>query len=109
MRRKVKSSRRLREPTFSKHASARTQQRGVKPHIVNIIIVFADRTTHVGSGVKSLVITRRTANWLKSEGKISASDVSLVSNIAVLVSNDNEVVTVQRLKSGKAGRRYRRR
>lgn len=108
MRKKMTLPHRLREPRFSKHAFARTQQRGVKPHIVNIIIAFADRTTHVGSGVKSLVITRRTANWLKSEGKITASDVSLVSNVAVLVSNDNEVVTVQRLKAGRAGRRYRK-
>ena len=100
--------RRTREPGFSKHAKTRMQQRGIKQRIVDIIVTFADDAVHVGADTKSLFITKKTAEWLKASGKITAADCERLRKISVLVSNDNEIVTVQRVKPGQAGRRYRR-
>ncbi|XDZ64990.1 hypothetical protein AB8880_08640 [Alphaproteobacteria bacterium LSUCC0684] len=97
---------------FGAHATVRLQQRGIRKSVVTTIIRYADKEVPVGKGLVSVSVTKRCAIRLGEEGTLAPKMVEKITGKSVVVSNDNDetkVVTVMHMKSGKAGRHYRKR
>lgn len=93
------------------HAAQRIQQRGIKPSVARMIITLADREIHVGGGRTSLTVTKRRAKQLREQGQLSPSQAEQIAGKAVVISNDNDglsMVTVMHVHDGKRGRHYRK-
>ena len=81
-------------------------QRGVRVSIARTI-QFGDRRIFVGEGCTSISISRGLSCELAHEGEISPSMVDRLTNLVLVVANDNDtVVTVLRPKHRKAARHY---
>lgn len=89
------------------HAERRMSQRGVCKNAIEAVIRFGDRCVYVGNGCTSISVSWATATDLAKAGEINPAMVDRLTNLAVVVANDNEaVVTVVRPKSRKAARSY---
>ena len=96
------------KPVFSRHAETRMAQRGVQAQAVSIIINHGDRRIHVGSGLKSFSVSRQKADQLVRDEEIKPAMVERLSNLCVIVANDNNeaVVSVIHPTNKKRGRSY---
>lgn len=92
----------------TKHAQIRMQQRGVRDGMTDIILTFADRRVNVGGESQAFSVSRKNAQKLIETGVMAPSMADRIKNKAVVVANDNHVVTVMNLEDGKRGRRYRK-
>ena len=99
------------KPVFSRHAETRMAQRGVQAQAVSIIINYGDRRIHVGSGLKSFSVSRQKAAQLVRDEEIKPAMVERLSNLCVIVANDNNenrdtVVSIIRPTNKKRVRSY---
>ena len=87
---------------LSKHAEKRSQQRGAKPELIELVLNHADIEVPVGSNCQALRVSRRTARGLNLGDR--------THRYAVIVSDDtDEIVTILPTERGRRGARYRRR
>ena len=61
---------------LSKHAVKRTQQRGIKPQIIDLITSEADRELPANDNCFSISISRKKLFYLKKLGKINPSIIN---------------------------------
>ena len=97
---------------FSNHAKVRMQQRGIRRSVAQMIVKYADREVHIGKGLMSVSVSKKCAMRLGEENKLPAEVIEKLTGKSVVVANDNiqvKVVTVMHVKSGSAGRHYRKR
>ncbi len=86
---------------LSKHAEKRSQQRGAKPGLVELVLNHADIEVPVGSNCQALRVSRRMARGLNLGDRIHRH--------AVIMSGDTgEIVTILPTERGRRGARYRR-
>ena len=87
---------------LSKHAEKRSQQRGAKPKLIELVLNYADVEVPVGSNCQALRVSRQKARRLNLGDRIH--------RYAVIVSDDmDEIVTTLLTERGRRGARYRRR
>ena len=91
---------------FSTHARRRAQQRGVRSADLVLLLFGADREAPVGDGCVAHSISRNCQRELLAEGYPS-SIVDRAARIAVVESQDGEIMTVLRPR-GFRGKRYRK-
>jgi hypothetical protein len=88
------------------HARERAQARGVSMRIVEAIYANADLSPFVGSGCRSLMVSRR--QLVRLAGSIPAADRERMNGVVLVVDpTSNAVITVLHAH-GLSGRRYRR-
>lgn len=88
------------------HAHERAQARGVSMQVVEAIYANADRNPFVGSGCRSLMVSRR--HLARLAGTIPAADRERMDGVVLVVDpKGNVVITVLHAHSPK-GRHYRR-
>lgn len=88
------------------HARERAQMRGVPMRIVQAIYANADKSPFVGSGCRSLMVSRRALDRLAD--RIPAGDRERMDGVVLVIDpKDNAIITVLHAHSP-AGRRYRR-
>jgi hypothetical protein len=93
-------------PILTNHARGRAQVRGVPMRIVDAIYANADRSPFVGSGCRSLMVSRRQLDRLAD--KIPAADRERMDGVVLVVDpKSNAIITVLHAHSP-TGRRYRR-
>ena len=86
---------------LSKHAEKRSQQRGARLGLVELVLDHADIEVPVGSNCQALRVSRRMARGLNLGDRIHRH--------AVIVSGDTgEIVTILPTERGRRGARYRR-
>ncbi len=87
---------------LSRHAEKRSQQRGAKPGIIELVLNYADVEVPVGSNCQALRVSRRMARGLNLGDRIYL--------YAVVVSGDTgEIMTITlSTERGCRGARYRR-
>jgi hypothetical protein len=89
------------------HALSRAQQRGVSVRIINAIVAFADIRPWVGSGCRSLMISRRRLAHLP-DGILSAAERERAAGVAVVLDASNGSVITVIHTAGRRAARYRR-
>jgi len=93
-------------PILTDHARERAQVRGVPIRIVEAIYANADRSPFVGSGRRSLMVSRRQLDRLADS--IPAADRERMDGVVLVVNpKTNVIITVLHAHSPN-GRRYRR-
>ena len=93
-------------PILTDHARERAQVRGVPIRIVEAIYANADRSPFVGSGRRSLMVSRRQLDRLADS--IPAADRERMDGVVLVVNpRSNVIITVLHAHSPN-GRRYRR-
>lgn len=96
----------LTPPILTDHARDRAQVRGVSMRIVEAIYAIADRSPFVGSGYRSLMVSRRKLDRLADS--IPAADRERMDGVVLVVDpKSNAIITVLHAHSTN-GRRYRR-
>ena len=87
---------------LSRHAEKRSQQRGAKPGLVELVLNYADVEVPVGSNCQALRVSRRMARGLNLGDRVHL--------YAVVVSGDTgEIMTITlSTERGCRGARYRR-
>lgn len=87
---------------LSRHAEKRSQQRGAKPGLVELVLNHADVEVPVGSNCQALRVSRRMARGLNLGDRVHL--------YAVVVSGDTgEIMTITlSMERGCRGARYRR-
>lgn len=88
------------------HAEARCNQRGIRPSIVQLILENCDRRIRRGGGLVSGMITRRCAESLVRDGRISRTDADRSSGVIVLFDPQTGSCVTTGHKRGRLGRRY---
>ena len=74
------------------HADIRSQQRGIPPKIIDLIITFGIKTRKPG-GVWEYTITKKKKQKVTRELKQLLQLFDKSSNKSVIVSNDNTIIT----------------
>ena len=87
---------------LSRHAEKRSQQRGAKPGLIELVLNHADVEVPVGSNCQALRVSRRMARGLNLGDRVHL--------YAVVVSGDTgEIMTITlSTERGCRGARYRR-
>ena len=87
---------------LSRHAEKRSQQRGAKPGLIELVLNYADVEVPVGSNCQALRVSRRTARGLNLGDRVHL--------YAVVVSGDTgEIMTITlSTERGCRDARYRR-
>ena len=96
----------MQEFALSKHAIARAKQRGVTHQMIKDLIANADVEEPVGRGCTVLRLSRRRLQDQSVRAALGARADQLQS-VALIWSEDGEVVTVLHDHGSRAGRRYR--
>lgn len=94
---------------LSRHASRRSQQRGVHQQTIAMIASLADRTTHIGRGIVYKYLSRKRINELREAGLIAPVCERLNRTSLLLDPVNGTIISV--LKGGHNARglkRYRR-
>jgi hypothetical protein len=88
------------------HALQRCTQRGVSRRALQLALTQSDREIEVGGGVTALSLS---ADHLRAVPKCDwdTDTIRRASQLAVLVNEQGEIITVLRQKPGAKGRRYR--
>jgi len=90
-------------PQLTKHAALRSQQRGIDEAIIAAAIHFGERH-HPGGGHKAFFLGRKAVAKARSMWNTNLSDYQ---NVAVIVSADDRIVTVQHCPAPKKSWRGR--
>jgi hypothetical protein len=94
-------------PKLSCHARLRAQTRGIPQHIIDAILVHADRRCFVGQGRRALMVSRRRLDGLA--GVIPAADRERMKGVMLITSRFGTAIITVLHAHGRRGRRYRRR
>ena len=81
------------ENNFSNHAIRRTQQRGIRPWVVNFILEYADKYKHANASCISQFISKRKVKKLIQENVLPPAKAALIDGV-VVVAKDEVIVTV---------------
>jgi hypothetical protein len=76
-------------PTLTDHARKRAQSRGVSMQIVEAIYAYADRSPFVGSGCRSLMVSRRELDRLADS--IPAADRERMNGVVLVIDPESTV------------------
>jgi Domain of unknown function (DUF4258) len=78
-------------PTLTNHAAQRCQQRGIDESVISTVIHFGEKH-HAQGGMKAYFMSRRAISKARERWDMDLSDFR---DVAVIVSADHHVVTVQ--------------
>ena len=81
------------ENNFSNHAIKRSQQRGIRPWVVNFILEYSDKCKHANESCISQFISRRKVKKLIQENVLSPAKAALIDGV-VVIAKDDTIVTV---------------
>ena len=78
---------------LSKHAVKRTQQRGIKPQIVDLITSEADIEFPANDNCFSISISRKKLFYLKKLGKINSAIIDEADGVTLIEDNEGTIIT----------------
>jgi len=81
------------EISFTHHAMARIQQRGVRLEALTLVLTEADQQHHVGRGAVAERISRHKRDWLRRNGAPVAV-VEAAGDLVVVFAEDGAIMTV---------------
>ena len=81
------------ENHFSNHAIKRSQQRGIRPWVVNFILEYSDKYKHANESCISQFISKRKVKKLIQENVLSPAKAALIDGV-VVIAKDDTIVTV---------------
>ena len=81
------------ENNFSNHAIKRSQQRGIRPWVVNFILEYSDKYKHANESCISQFISKRKVKKLIQENVLSPAKAALIDGV-VVIAKDETIVTV---------------
>ena len=81
------------ENNFSNHAIKRSQQRGIRPWVVNFILEYSDQYKHANESCISQFISKRKVKKLIQENVLSPAKAALIDGV-VVIAKDDTIVTV---------------
>ena len=81
------------ENNFSNHAIKRSQQRGIRPWVVNFILEYSDKYKHTNESCISQFISKRKVKKLIQENVLSLAKAALIDGV-VVIAKDDTIVTV---------------
>ena len=81
------------ENNFSNHAIKRSQQRGIRPWVVNFILEYSDKYKHANESCISQFISKRKVKKLIQENVLSPAKAALIDGV-VVIEKDDTIVTV---------------
>ena len=81
------------ENNFSNHAIKRSQQRGIRPWVVNFILEYSDKYRHANESCISQFISKRKVKKLIQENVLSPAKAALIDGV-VVIAKDDTIVTV---------------
>ncbi len=81
------------ENNFSNHAIKRSQQRGIRPWVVNFILEYSDKYKHANENCISQFISKRKVKKLIQENVLSPAKAALIDGV-VVIAKDDTIVTV---------------
>ena len=81
------------ERNFSYHAIKRSQQRGIRPWVVNFVLEYADKYKHANESCISQFISKRRVQKLIQENVLSPAKAALIDGV-VVIAKDETIVTV---------------
>ena len=81
------------ENNFSNHAIKRSQQRGIRPWVVNFILEYSDKHKHANESCISQFISKRKVKKLIQENVLSPAKAALIDGV-VVIAKDDTIVTV---------------
>ena len=101
----------MQQLNYTKHATHRMQQRGIRRHQVERLIDLADLYIPVGRALGAIRISRPAIAEAVADGWLCRAEAERLKRRAVLIADDGEIVTVAHLygrKSASYTRRERR-
>ena len=81
------------ENNFSNHAIKRSQQRGIRPWVVNFILEYSDKYKYANESCISQFISKRQVKKLIQENVLSPAKAALIDGV-VVIAKDDTIVTV---------------
>ena len=81
------------ENNFSNHAIKRSQQRGIRPWVVNFILEYSDKYKHANESCILQFISKRKVKKLIQENVLSPAKAALIDGV-VVIAKDDTIVTV---------------
>ena len=81
------------ENNFSNHAIKRSQQRGIRPWVVNFILEYSDKYKYANESCISQFISKRKVKKLIQENVLSPAKAALIDGV-VVIAKDDTIVTV---------------
>lgn len=81
------------ENNFSNHAIKRSQQRGIRPWVVNFILEYSNKYKHANESCISQFISKRKVKKLIQENVLSPAKAALIDGV-VVIAKDDTIVTV---------------
>ena len=81
------------ENNFSNHAIKRSQQRGIRPWVVNFILEYSDKYKHANESCISQFISKRKVKKLIQENVLSPAKAALIDGV-VVIAKDDTIMTV---------------
>ena len=81
------------ENNFSNHAIKRSQQRGIRPWVVNFILEYSDKYKHANESCISQFISKRKVKKLIQENVLSPAKAASIDGV-VVIAKDDTIVTV---------------
>lgn len=88
------------------HAQLRMQGRGISVADIETVLAWGNKVP-VGGGAWGVTLSRRTAAEMVAEG-VPRAWIDTLRRVAVVVAEDDAVVTVMRMGRPDRARRYRR-
>lgn len=82
--------------TLTKHTHQRLRQRGIHPSLISVIIDHGTAAERAGN-VLEYRLTRTLASLLIEERKVEIRAIEQAQNKAVLIAEDDTVVTIYHL------------
>lgn len=93
---------------YTKHATARMQQRGFGHQQVARLVDLADLYTPIGRAMGALRVSRSALAEAVAEGTLPQADADRLSRRAVVMAEDGAIVTLAHL-CGRKSASYKRR
>lgn len=84
----------MQKPKMTRHARQRLQQRGARTKEVAIVMTYGDIEVPAGNHCRFLRLSHRAVTSLLEGNRVSVQDIDRARRLVVLVSADNQVVTV---------------
>ena len=81
------------ENNFSNHAIKRSQQRGIRPWVVNFILEYSDKYKQANESYVSQYISKRKVKKLIQENVHTPAKAALIDGV-VVIAKDDTIVTV---------------
>ena len=81
------------ENNFFYYVIKRSQQRGIRPWVVNFILEYSDKYKHANESCISQFISKRKVKKLIQENVLSPAKAALIDGV-VVIAKDDTIVTV---------------